>query len=523
MRTTTSLGCLPLALLGLAICAGFVACQQKPGTAIESARTPSHSPAEGEFSRGVVLLHNFVFDEAAQAFRRAQQLDPDFALAYWGEALTYNHPLQRIQNVDAPRQILARFGASRTERAARAKTTREKQLIEAVDMLFAEGDEAERRLAYAGAMERLAEAIPEDDDIQAFYALALLSAAQYARDELYRTEVRAGAVALRILQRSPKHPGAAHYVIHAFDDPIHAPLALPAARVYAQLAPDSPHALHMPSHTFLQLGLWDEVATSNAASYVSAERLLAKSSGEASALYEADVNHALDWKQYADLQRGDYENAWKGVERSGALLKASHSPAAIGVADLLLPRYVIETEKWQSIPISPYAPADCWLAVGMSAAKSGDLARADHAEMQLHDLARRSTAVVEVMHLEVQALVAAARGSNSQAIALMTRATELEVQRGVPRGAPRPLKPPHELFGEILLQLGRPSDAATQFRISLLRTPNRTRSVLGLARSAAQKGDHDEARTRYNDLLNAWRGSADHPFIVEATQFVKRS
>jgi len=507
----------------------FLSCigcgQSRPAPNVGSATLAetASSHVQPTLAKAIVFLHNFQFEQAAESFREIEAADPEFALGYWGEALSYNHPLQRMQNLVEPRQVLERYGATPSTRLARAQTPIEKGLIESVDALFGDGDERARRDQYANVMSRLATSFPNNDDIQAFYVLSLLSDTQSGVSGSNENTARAQSIALQLFKRRPDHPGAAHYVIHAFDEPDGATAALPAARVYAKLAPDSPHALHMPSHAFIQLGLWDEVAESNAASYASAVRLLSQHTGSDAASYEADVNHALDWKQYANLQRGDYVAAWQDVDRARDLLRNSAAPRAIGVADLLRPRFVIESERWQDVDISPFAPADCWLAVGLGAARTGHLARAEEAASELGRLAAQSTAVVEVMHLEVQALsvhLKSPKEGATEAVAMMTRATDLDDRRGVPRGAPRPLKPPHELMGELLLQIGRPAEANREFAAALDRMPNRLRSVVGLARSSARSGDHEQARRMYEQLVSMWRGSDQDPLVTEARRYL---
>ena len=220
--------------------------------------------AQQHFLRGVAILHSFGWKQALEQFRAAQAIEPDFALAYWGETLCYNHPLFATAPDDEnPRAALARLGATAAERAARAPTPREKGFLQAVEALWAEGDYDERRVAYMHAMERLHRQFPDDHEVAAFYALALLSGSRALGDQSGRLEMRAGAIALDVFGANPNHPGAPHYAIHAFDDPIHAPLALPAARRYAEIAPAVAHARHMPTHIFIQHGMWDLVSRHN--------------------------------------------------------------------------------------------------------------------------------------------------------------------------------------------------------------------------------------------------------------------
>ena len=486
---------------------------------------PTSGPPDAQvhFLRGAAMLHSFGLEDAALEFRQAQALAPDFAMAYWGEAMSYNHPLQRFQEWDLPRRALERLGPTREARLAKAPTEREKGFVRAVDALFfGAGEETDRRVAYADEMERLAAAYPDDHEVQAFYALALLATSSDYGYEPYRTNVKAGAIALRVFGENPDHPGAAHYIIHAFDDPIHAAIALPAATRFAAIAPGVVHALHMPSHIFIQLGMWDDVSSSNDASYAAAIEMF-----ERQDTYESDtqryfnarnLTHALDWGQYGDLQRGEYAKAWQAVENGEMVIANTEAPIALQRAASTRPRYVIETEQWQVIEVSPHAAAGGHLANGISAVRTGDLAAGAAAAAALAAL---DGAVAAIAHHEVTALLHAARGDADAASASMDKAIELAESRGAPRGAPTPLKPAHELYGEILLELGRPVEAVEQFKRSLRRTPNRSLSLRGLARAAAAAGDPDTARAQYAQLAAQWRGAEDAPTVEEARQFLK--
>ena len=220
--------------------------------------TSAKGPSQTAFLVGVKALHNFEFDTAGEAFREAQKADPGFALAYWGEAMSYNHPLWAEQDIASARRALERLAPTAAARAAKAPAGKERGLVEAVDVLFGAGDKYARDVAYSAAMKRLHEQQPADDEVSVLYALSLLGTARPGEKSV-RNAMQAAAIAEDIFQRNPKHPGAAHFIIHSFDDPDHAILALPAARAYSKIAPAAAHALHMPSHIFVQLGMWDDV------------------------------------------------------------------------------------------------------------------------------------------------------------------------------------------------------------------------------------------------------------------------
>ena len=225
----------------------------------------SGSPdAQKHFLRGVGILHSFGWKQAIAEFQAAQKIESDFAMAYWGETLCYNHPLLPEQDVKSPREILGRLGATAEARAAKAPTAREKGFLSAVEKLWGPGDDwRARRVAYMDAMKRLHQEFPADDEMTTFYAVSLLSGSRALEDKTFRLEVKAGALAMDVFQRNRNHPGAAHYIIHAFDDPIHAPLALDAAEAFADIAPAVSHAIHMPTHIFIQHGMWEKVANQN--------------------------------------------------------------------------------------------------------------------------------------------------------------------------------------------------------------------------------------------------------------------
>jgi hypothetical protein len=227
----------------------------------------SGSPAaQADFLRGVAWLHSFGYEDAIDAFRAAQKIDPSFAMAYWGEAMSFSQPLWFFEEVDKGRAALAKFGGTPAERVARAKTPREQGFMRAVDALFGSGDKSARAAAHAQAMAKVAAENPADDEAQTFYALALLATLPRG-DASLPLRRQAGGIAEQVFARNPNHPGAAHYLLHAYDHSALAARAIPAARAYAKIAPASSHALHMPAHAFLQAGMWDEAAASDQASW----------------------------------------------------------------------------------------------------------------------------------------------------------------------------------------------------------------------------------------------------------------
>jgi hypothetical protein len=434
-------------------------------------------------------------------------------------------------------------------------TERERAYLNAARLLYGEGDKRARDTAYSAAMEKIYRAYPEDLDAAAFYSLSLLGLVR-GEDKSYRLQAQAGAIALDVYQKNPNHPGAAHYIIHAFDDPDHAILALPAARRYASIAPEAHHARHMPSHIFLQLGMWPEAAASNESAWESSDAWMKRKN--------LSVNvrdyHSLHWLLYVYLQQGRYNDAEKLLN----LMKKAMSESTYD--NKLRPGYyennyanmaaafVVETERWnladELFPQNKTATATAdasamagshgahgaaqstmrtssmsltlpFFVRGLAAATTGNAVEQDLAGLQG---LRSNGASVEIRELEISALDASMRKDHTQAIELMKKATKLEEAMSPPSGPPNLIKPTHELFGEILLRAGKPAEAADQFRTALLRQPNRARSLLGAARAAAQTGNQSAAETAYAALLDQWKqADANIVELREARDYLKQA
>lgn len=490
--------------------------------------TSAGEEAQKHFIRGVAILHSFGYEQAREQFHAAQEIEPDFALAYWGETLTYNHPLLPERDLESPRDALERLGATREERAAKAGDERELGFLTAVEELFGEGELAERRIAYMEAMERLHEQYPDDDEVAAFYALSLLQAVGPLGDDSFRLNVLAGSIALGVFERNPYHPGAAHYIIHAFDDPVHAPLALPAAYRFADIAAAVSHARHMPSHIFIQRGMWDRVSKSNDSAYEAAVALW--DPGER----VGDMVHALDWGQYGDLQRGDYAKAREWIAELDDLVERTGDEGrGKSTVPLVRARYIVETEEWETREITDDTSSSELLATGISAVHTGELDLAREAAARLRKAGERQSGdsstfqrgpkPAQVMHHEVAGLIRLAEGDADGAVELFDKGLEIASTMGPPRGAASPIKPIRELYGEVLLQLERPEDAIAQFEDQLLYTPNRPRTLLGLARAQSAAGDEAAASASYESLLEMWSGATEPKELAEAREFVAAS
>jgi hypothetical protein len=498
--------------------------------------TSGSGAAQAHFLRGVAALHSFWFEEALDEFRAATAADPNFLMGCWGQAMSYNHPLWAEQDTAAARAVLERIAGRR------APTARENAYLDAVRALYGAGDKLARDRAYCAEMEKAHRSYPEDSEAALFYALSLLGTVRPG-DTSFRRQMQAGAIALAVFAKNPNHPGAAHYIIHAFDDPDHAILALDAARRYAEIAPAAHHARHMPAHIFLQLGMWPEAAASNESAWAASVAWV-----ERKHLSPAQRDlHSLHWLFYVYLQQGRYAKAAEVFalrQRVQAEVGEAEGHGAMHTAmggryyDDMRAEFVIETGQWaRAEQFFPASAADAGTSRGQVlsvfvrglAAAQANSAEAEQSAAKLAaaraELERAGETYrakqIEIMELEVKGLFAARQGSAAAATEAMQRAVKLEEELAPPSGPPDLIKPAHELFGEILLPAGQPQQAARQFARALEREPNRARSLLGAARAAAQSGDAAGAAAAYGKLLEIWR-QADPQLaeLKEAQQYL---
>lgn len=457
---------------------------------------PAAGAAEARpwFERGVAALHSFWYDEAAESFRRAREIDPGFVMAYWGEAMTHNHPVWDQVELEAGRAALHALAPTAAERAAKAPTERERGYLAAVALLFpdeeaageaSDGAKAARDRAYEQAMARLAERLPEDPEARIFHALAIEGVVYGGVDEELRLPLLMSAAASleELFDEHPEHPGVLHYLIHAYDDPVHAPLGLRPARLYARVAPAAHHALHMPSHVFVQLGRWDEAAASNEDAWAASVAWVDRRGLSP----EQRDFHSLSWLIYAYLQEGRLEKARETLEIARAADAESDGMRSEHTRWEMEARYRIET----GAPASPDLLAEkaagpgMALAVALAAYPERDVAALRRAAAAVEASAPRDGSAAAVQALEIQALLALAEGRQEDGLGLLERSVAAEEGLGPPSGPPEVLKPAHELYGDVLLALGRPAEAATQYAVSLRRTPGRALSLRGAERAAA--------------------------------------
>ncbi len=467
----------------------------------------SCSPAvEKQFDRAMALLHSFWAKDATEGFIGVLRQDPDCAIAYWGIAVAaQQNPLTAQEpNSEATRNALT--GLDRAK-AIGAKTQRERDYLAAIDLIYRNADKIEfraRRLAYEKAMQALAQRYPEDTEAAIFYALSLDMTAQLT-DKTYANQLKAAAILEKVLKQQPEHPGVAHYLIHSYDYPPIAERGLPAAKLYAQIAPNHPHALHMPSHIFTRRGMWQDSIDTNLRSAAAA-----KAEGQEQA-------HAMDYLVYAYLQLGEDADAKRVLAESGSI-KVINPAIFIGhYALAAMPaRFAMERRAWaEAIALQPrttpflFPDAITHFARGLGYARSGDAASARKEESRLAQLRdgladQKNTYwsnQVEVQRLAVNGWIALAQGARDDALKSMRAAADLEDSMEKHIVTPSPVVPARELLGEMLLEVKQPAEALKAFEASAQREPNRYHGVYGAAQAAALSGDRDKARTYYAKFI----------------------
>ena len=495
-------------------------------------QTAAQTRARDAFSRGLAALHQFEYEDANAAFLEARRIDPGLVMAYWGEAMTYHQTLWRNENVEAGRLALARLAPTPSLRRARTQDRKEQAWLDAVERLFGSGDAAARGRQHADAMAQMYRDYPDDPDVASLYALALLGtmsrsligtadaheghSAGLAGSE---TQARVADILEAVLRAHPEHPGALHYFLHNQDDPAHAARALPAARTFARLAPESSHARHMPAHIFLQLGLWHDAERSDRSAFEASQAWI-----ERKHLDPALRNyHALAWRQYELLQLGRYREAHAALDELAPVVKANGQLNLLSDLSSMRARSVVESADWTRMATADtFGNANELFAIGLSAANSGGAARAERARTVLAERVQDPREgdlrpAIAIMERELAAAIAHAAGRGDEAVGILREAADRESMLPPPLGLPAPIKPAPELLGEVLLALNRPREAAPFFEQALARNRNRSRSVLGLARAAAATGDAAAARKHYTALLDNLRDAdPDLPLVREA-------
>jgi hypothetical protein len=516
------------AVLLMSIAAGGMAQQHQHGEKLGRVHlaTSCNEAAQSDFNRAVALLHSFQFSRAIEGFNAVLREDPTCAIAYWGIALSnWSNPFAPEQK-DKGQLQLGRQSAERGTELG-AKTMREQDYLAAVGKLYGDFESTPqqvRLLAYRDAMGNVASRYPEDHEAQIFYALAL-AVAEDPGDKTYADRLKAGAILEKLFAEEPTHPGLAHYIIHAYDVPPLAARALVAAQRYAEIAPDAPHALHMPSHTFTRLGYWQESIDSNLAAAAAARR-----QGQT-----AEELHASDYETYGYLQTGQDEAAARIVNAlpemasrfdPKALLIGAGPPSAGYFALAAIPaRYALERQDWQQagrLAIAetpfPYTDAITWFARGMGAARLRDAAAANDAATALKQIQERLSKAneyywaqqVEVQAAAVSAWSALAAGKTEEALRQMESAANMEDGTEKSVVTPGPLAPARELLGEMFLVVNEPAKALGQFEATLKTEPRRFRSLYGAAHAAQLSGNRNASQKYFRELLSVC-ANADKP------------
>jgi tetratricopeptide (TPR) repeat protein len=495
--------------------------------------------AQAAFVQGVLLLHSFEFDDSRAAFVEAQTIDPDFAMAIWGEALTLNHPLWAQQDRETALEVLAKLPADLEKHT----TKREQMYLDAVRILYGEGDKPSRDTAYMNAMQGIFEAYPDDLDAASLYALSIL-ASVYERD--FRTYMKAAAILEEVFAKEPQHPGAAHYLIHSYDDQVHAPLGLRAARVYSKIAPGASHAQHMVSHIYTSLGRWGEVITANQAAVRVSEESMVRAGKPA-----ANRNkHALHWLEYALLQQGRFDEAKDTLVMMKQDLEAVPGPYHTRHYVLFRGSWICEVPLLE-VQMPPLENNDLTLfdsvtdhftsGFGLVAHGRFESAQAElmamyrlieaanvlTVEQGLHEddsaTSEDDYLLATIMFRALKSLLLFHEGETENALALLRSAAADENKRPLYYGPPHVPKPTGELLGEMLLVLEQPEAAKQEFETSLEHHTGRTRSLLGLVRAAEATGDSAGASTARQQIATNWKGDLDqlmqsgYPWLLSAS------
>ncbi len=480
---------------------------------------------QDHFKEGLLLLHSFEYEDAREAFLKAQQADPNMPMAFWGEAMTYNHSLWGEQDYDEAIPIIEKMKAAQNKTTV---TAIEEDFMKAVAILYQpKMSKAERDQAYAGYMGELHEKHPQNQEIAAFYALSFLGSVQEGRDEdLYG---KGAVIAKGILAENPNHPGALHYLIHSYDDPDHAVQAIDAAFSYAEVAPDASHALHMPSHIYVALGMWDQVVASNERSYqASLNRMQRKNLDN-----DARGYHAFHWLEYGYLQQGRTEEARQMVEEMQQFTAEKPSKRARSHLVYLKGTYLVESNDWES-PIAsiPVEVSDLNVAVrsqyhfleGMEAFKTGDKEQleevihtiqndyqreailASDSNLKMCSGATRETAnetnikESKTMEYQLRGLLAWLENDKEITESWLKKSVDLEESLSYSYGPPFIKKPTPELYAAWLFEQDRYEEALTYFDQTLERAPKRRLALEG-KRKVAEAMGNDELFKEMEQLL----------------------
>lgn len=529
------------------LAAGQAAHDHKSGDRTELGRV--HFPVscsatvQSQFNRGIAWMHSFEYEEAEKVFSQITAADPKCAMAHWGIAMSRYHPIWAPPNA-ADLQV----GQEAIEKAilAAAPTQRERDYIDAAKVFYTDTEKSGHRVranAFGDAMGRLHERYPKDNEAAVFYALTLVAKGMAASDKSFVNEKKAAGILNRVLAAEPEHPGVTHYLIHGYDFPELAYMALAAARRYAKLAPASAHAQHMPSHIFTRLGLWQEAIASN---------LDARSSAEAYAVRHKmpgawdEKLHAMDYLAYGYLQSGQDKKARAVLDEMAAIKRVDPPNFKVAYSVTAIPaRFALERRQWKDAANVPmprdleglswanfkWAVAHIHFARAIGAARTQDTAAL---RQEVEKISSIRQALLEAKgdydwgkQVEIKRQVAAAwlaysEGQHEESVRLMRLAAELDDATEKHPVTPGTVLPAREQLGELLIELKQPSAALIEFEAGLRRTPNRFNALYGAARAAVMMGDRKKASTYYRDLVDLSRlADSPRPEIQEAKTFTR--
>jgi tetratricopeptide (TPR) repeat protein len=496
-----------------------------------------------QFNLAVAWLHSFEYEEAEKVFTEITVNDPRCGMGYWGIAMSNYHPLWAPPTAD---ELQKGWKAIEKARSVGAKTERERDYIAAIELFYKDSDKLDHRtrvLAYTDAMERLYSRHLSDNEAGVFYSLALIAKGMMVGDKSYPNEKKAAQILNRVLASEPEHPGVAHYMIHSYDYPALANLALPAARSYAKIAPSSAHAQHMPSHIFTRLGMWQEAIQSD---------LNAKAAAKAYAVRNKmpgawdEQLHAMDYLAYAYLQGAQDKKALEVLEELSKIQRVDPPNLKVAYSSTAIPaRYALERRQWSEaakLPLHPaaleafpwqnfrWAEAHIHFARAIGAARSGDVSAARTEVDKLAEIQKSLAEVkggydwakqVKIKHLAASAWLARTEGKRDEALRLMRTAADLDDATEKHPVTPGSIIPARELLGELLLELKQPAAALQEFETSLRSAPNRFNGLYGAARAANLAADQKSARAYYQKLLELCRlADSKRPEIEEAKAFL---
>jgi len=490
------------------------------------------------FKEAVWTLHSFWYPEALKAFTAVTEAEPGCAMGYWGIAMSHWYPLWF-----PPSPAALKAGAEAVEKAVAAgpKTEREKDYIVAIAAFYRDSDKLDhqtRAVAYEKATEQVYLRYPEDREAAVFYGLAL-NASALPTDKTYANQRKAAEILNKVWAEQPNHPGVVHYLIHSDDSPQFAEAGLDAAICYSKIAPDVPHALHMPSHIFTRLGMWQQSIDSNRAAHAAAVAYVRKTLGPES--FDSETVHTMDYLEYAYLQTAQDRGAKEVVDELTSFRQsaAPNLPTAYAVAAIPV-RYALERRDWPAaaalsepaigFPLErfPWAEAMIAYARALGDARTGNIAGAEAEIGRLQSLEDKLKGndtywanQVEVQRLAAAGILAHVRGDDKKAVALVRAAADLDATMDKHPATPSSVLPARELLADLLLELNQPAAALVEYRAMLSTDPNRFRSLLGEARAAKQTGDSATAHDAYRKLVALSKpvGPA-RPELAEANSYL---